>query len=335
MKYAAFLPLAVIVTFLLAVRLTGCQIFPVLPGESTNGQTTSASTGESSESGTQTDGTTTVAETTATPTPQLTDATAVPTPVPTTTVPTATDPLSANNDSLGWSFIYADPPGQDLPTGLPDNIRRLIAKYDVAWQAVATEKPKVCLTFDMGYEYNDNTAKILDAAAAEDVSLTFFLTGSYLDKNPELILRMVEEGHLCANHSYAHPDTVKMLADQGPAAVMDDLHRLETSFRKLTGKTLSRYYRPPSGTYSEQLLDLMTRESYTTVFWSFAYRDWLTDDQPDPDQASQKILGQLHDGSIILLHAVSNTNTELLPDLIDDIKARGYDIVRLDELLKG
>ena len=313
--FGRLLPLMMIMICLLAVRIGGCQLFPGMPNQtsipSTSEITPSPDATTSDQTGTE-----------STTTDQATTAV--------TTTYASTGPLSDNNSSLGWSFIYADPPGEDKPTSIPGDIRDLVDKYNVVWQAPQSGSKVVYLTFDQGYEFNDNTARILDIAREKDVPMTFFILGSYLDSNKELILRMVNEGHLVANHSYSHPDTVEMLDKKGSEAVMQDVHRLEDAYRDLTGQEMAKYYRPPSGTYSEQLLDLMTREGYCNVFWGFAYKDWLTDDQPDPAAAKAKILGQLHDGAIILLHSVSNTNTDLMPELIDEIRARGYEFARID-----
>ncbi|HAL74475.1 MAG TPA: hypothetical protein DCM45_05205 [Clostridiales bacterium] len=321
------MPLIVFVAFLLAIRIGGCQIFPVLPSESgTLSPTPVVSSTETSDSSQtvshETSGASVV--------PSKTDNTSLPS--ETTVMPTATGPLSDNNQSLGWSFTYADPAGQDIPTGIPDSVRKMIDKYNVIWQLPLTDRKVVYLTMDNGYEFNNYTGQILDTAKMKGVPITFFIIGSYLTNNTDLVIRMAEEGHTVANHSYIHPDTVKMLDEKGAEAVIADIHRLETAYKDLTGQDMVKLYRPPSGVYSERLLDLMSREGYKTVFWSFAYSDWLTDDQPDPAEAKARILGQLHNGSIILLHAVSKTNTELLPELIDEIRARGYEFASLDDI---
>lgn len=314
------MPLAVFVSILLAIRVGGCQLLPELPTESASPSSTPAVSDTENTVPTTTGGPT-VIPTSGETTSQL--------PSETTAAPTSTASLSENNQSLGWSFTYADPAGQEKPTGISDSVRKLIEPYDVVWQIPQTDRKVVYLTMDNGYEYNNNTARILDTAKLKGVPITFFIIGTYLTNNEDLVIRMAEEGHTVANHSYTHPDTVKMLDEQGTDAVLADIHRLESAYLDLTGQSMARLYRPPSGVYSERLLDLMSREGYRTVFWSFAYRDWLVDDQPDPAAARERILGQLHNGSIILLHAVSNTNTDLLPGLIDEIRARGYEFAAL------
>jgi len=185
---------------------------------------------------------------------------------------------------------------------------------------------------DEGYEFEQNTSEILDIAAAKKVHIAFFITGSYLRNRPDLVKRMVAEGHLVLNHSDTHPNLANLYREQGAESVMANITKLEREFKALTGKTMLKYIRPPEGAYSERLLGLMHKNGYRTVFWSFAYRDWLTNEQPDRETARRAILGELHDGSVILLHAVSNTNVALLPELIDEIRARGYSFGRLTDI---
>ena len=164
-----------------------------------------------------------------------------------------------------------------------------------------------------------------------NVTASFFITGSYIRHNPAKVRRMAEEGHQILNHTDNHPNLVDLLDQKGPEAVLGELQRVEQAYADLTGRRMPPIMRPPEGSYSERMLALLDRAGYTTAFWSFAYRDWLTDEQPDPAQALKKILDNLHPGSVILLHAVSETNVSILPDLIDTARARGYSFATLPE----
>ncbi len=185
---------------------------------------------------------------------------------------------------------------------------------------------------DEGYEYEENTREILDIAREKDVPIAFFITGTYLRNRPDLVRRMVSEGHLVLNHTDHHPNLAKLLSDKGTVAVMAELDKLADDFATVTGSTMPRLVRPPEGTYSERLLGLMKLNGYRAVFWSFAYRDWITDDQPDPEYALDLVLGELHDGSVLLLHAVSDTNVAILPQMIDAARKRGYRFGKLTEI---
>ncbi len=298
------IPFAVLVIVLVVVRF-GADIFKAAPASPT---TTAATTAATSAT------------------------TTAPSPTPIVTTTTETHAPVTNNEKLEWYFNRPDPLNQELPSSIPASISELIAKYNTLWQAPPTAQKTVYLTMDMGYEYNENTTKILDTAKLKGVPITFFIVGDYLNSRPELVIRMLEEGHLVGNHTADHINLVDVIGESGEATMMADIHELETNFKTITGEDMAKIFRAPSGTYSEQVLDALSRNGYKTYFWSFAYQDWLVDDQPNPADAKAKILGQLHNGSIILLHAVSNTNTNLLPELIDEIRAMGYEFARVDEI---
>lgn len=231
----------------------------------------------------------------------------------------------------GWSFNRPAERHKDLPSGIAEEIHETISPFAVIWQLPKTDKPTVYLTMDEGYEFSDNTTRILNTALEKKVGITFFITGAFIGDHPELVKRMAEEGHQVANHSVNHPSLPKLLQSEGSAAMMQELTELEISYEKLTGSKLSRLIRPPMGEYSPQMLAILNNEGFVPVFWSFAYVDWYVDNQPAPSAALDQILGELHDGSVILIHAVSKTNVEILPELIDGIRERGYEISLLPE----
>jgi delta-lactam-biosynthetic de-N-acetylase len=223
---------------------------------------------------------------------------------------------------------------KNVPATIPASVQTLVDRYEAVWQAppATGSAPVIYLTMDEGYEFENDTNEILDIAAAKGIPITFFITGTYLKNNHDLVMRMVNEGHLVANHTWGHPNMPTVLGEKGSQGILDQLKQLEDAYRDLTGLELSRFVRPPEGSYSERLMAVLDAAGYRTVFWSFAYRDWLTDDQPDPADAFNRVAGELHDGSIMLLHAVSKTNVAILPDLIDEARARGYRFARLDEM---
>lgn len=234
-----------------------------------------------------------------------------------------------NGTAQGWSFNRPVKLNADLPATITSGIANLISPFAVVWQLPQKGRKTVYLTMDEGYEYNENTTEILDIALRKKVPITFFITDYYIESRPDLVIRMADEGHLVANHTVSHPNLAELLAMSGSSAVMSELTALETKYKDLTGLKLSRYIRPPMGAYSQKLLAVLNTGGFYPVFWSYAYRDWLVDDQPDPTTALAQILGELHDGSVILIHAVSKTNVQILPELIDGIRARGYEPVAL------
>ena len=202
-----------------------------------------------------------------------------------------------------------------------------LAKYGAAYLGDTAEKV-LYLTFDAGYE-NGCTARILDVLKAHDVPAAFFLVGNYMEKNADLVRRMVEEGHIVGNHTMHHHDMSK-LSDK--AAFAKELTDLEVCFKEITGKELPKYYRPPQGTYSEENLRMAQELGYKTVFWSLAYVDWLNNDQPTREQAFGKLLPRTHNGAVVLLHSTSATNAEILDELLSKCKEMGYRFASLEEL---
>ncbi len=188
----------------------------------------------------------------------------------------------------------------------------------------------IYLTFDAGYEAG-YTPQILDTLAKHGVKAAFFLVGNYLSKNPELVKRMVNEGHIVANHTARHPD---MAAIADKEAFQKELADLEKQFKEITGKDMPKYYRPPQGKYSKSNLQHAHELGYKTIFWSLAYVDWYQDKQPSRDQAMEKLVPRIHPGAVVLLHSTSKTNAEILDELLTKWKALGYRFGTLDELTK-
>lgn len=238
-------------------------------------------------------------------------------------------PSSLSNASLSWWYNRPSPVNEDIPATVSAAVRLMAGHYNVRWQKPLADHPVVYLTMDEGYEYETNTTEILDIAQEKDVQITFFITGSYLSSKPALVKRMIAEGHQVLNHTKTHARLEDLVSDGGESDLLADIRALETAFQSATGQTMKKWLRPPEGGYSERALAYLTRNGYKVIFWSFAYRDWVTDDQPDPAEAKSLILGELHNGSIILLHAVSDTNVAILPSLIDGIRSRGYEIALL------
>lgn len=193
---------------------------------------------------------------------------------------------------------------------------------------VGNESEKVVyLTFDCGYE-NGFTETILDVLKEKDVKAAFFVVGHMIESNPDSVKRMADEGHLVCNHTYSHPDTTLLSQSE----FVNELTKVENTARELCGVEIAPFYRPPAGKFSETMLTYANEAGYSTIFWSLAYVDWLTDSQPSYKDAMNKLLPRIHNGAIILLHATSKTNSEILGEFIDELKAQGYRFATLDEL---
>ena len=157
----------------------------------------------------------------------------------------------------------------------------------------------------------------------------FFIVGNYLETSPELVKRMVNEGHIVGNHTYHHPDMSK-ISDK--ASFEKELKDLETLYTQVTGQTMKKYYRPPQGKYSENNLKMAQEMGYKTFFWSLAYVDWYQDKQPSKEEAFEKLLGRIHPGAIVLLHSTSDTNGAILDELLTKWEEMGYHFATLDDI---
>lgn len=179
----------------------------------------------------------------------------------------------------------------------------------------------IYLTFDEGYE-NGCTGKILDTLKAKGVTATFYVTMDYVKSSPELVKRMIDEGHEVGNHTSTHPS----LPDVSDEEFFEELNRLESYIAESFGGYRTVSLRPPRGEFSARTLSLAKNMGYETVLWSFAYNDWETDNQPDREKAYSRITAATHNGAVYLLHAVSETNTEILPEVIDYWLENGYSV---------
>ncbi len=227
--------------------------------------------------------------------------------------------LQSENWGLGFGAEGTQPTGNVSASELE--------QYDAYYVADPGEKV-IYLTFDCGYE-NGNTAPILDALKKHNVSATFFVVGHYLESAPELVKRMVEEGHTVGNHTYHHPDMSKISDKASFQKEMDDVKSL---FQEVTGQELSMYYRPPQGKYSTANLQMAKELGYQTFFWSLAYVDWNVDAQPSHEEALQKMTGRIHPGAIVLLHSTSKTNGEVMDKLLCKWEEMGYTFGVLEDI---
>ena len=230
------------------------------------------------------------------------------------------------DETENWGLGFG--PEGTKPTGMAS--AESLKEYNAYYVGDSTDKV-IYLTFDCGYE-NGNTEPILDALKKHNVQATFFVVGHYLETSPELVLRMVEEGHTVGNHTYNHPDMSKISDLASFNKEMDDV---EKRYQEITGKEMVKYYRPPQGKYSTGNLEMAKELGYQTYFWSLAYADWYQDKQPTKEEAFEKLLGRIHPGAVVLLHSTSGTNASILDELITEWKKMGYEIRPLSELTEN
>lgn len=230
---------------------------------------------------------------------------------------------TSGSASASWGLGFDEPGAQPTGNASPAALREYNAYY-----IEETAEKKLYLTFDCGFE-NGNTPAILDALKKHDAPATFFVVGNYLETSPDLVKRMLSEGHTVGNHTYHHPDMSKISSVED---FSKELGSLEALYQKVTGEPISKYYRPPQGIYSEKNLQMAKDLGYRTFFWSLAYVDWKQDDQPTHEQAFDKLLTRVHPGAVVLLHNTSKTNGEILDELLTKWEEMGYTFHPLSEL---
>lgn len=287
------------------------------------------------------------AATTQPPTEQPTETTAAPT--TTETVPateTVTRSPYTNRFPLAKiSFTVSDPdntrglstkridhsygvPKNEQPNAISVNGQETLRKMGskaIIYDANTQEKV-LYLTFDCGFE-NGNTAHILDVLKEKQVPAAFFCTLYHIRQQPQLIARMIDEGHIVGNHSDTHPD----FSSISRTKMARELEAVENELRTNFGYS-SAYFRFPEGAYSENALDLVESLGFTPVFWSSAYADWDTSNPKGADYAYNTVTARLHPGAVILLHAVSPDNAAAMADIIDTAREMGYTFRSLDEM---
>ena len=228
-------------------------------------------------------------------------------------------PASADNWGLAFPQEGASPVGNATVEDL--------AQYG-AYYLGDTSQKVIYLTFDCGYE-NGNTEPILDALKNHDVKATFFVVGNFLETSPEIVKRMIAEGHTVGNHTYHHLD---MSSISSMDAFKKETQDVENLFEQITGTPITKFYRPPQGKYNIENLKMAQELGYHTFFWSLAYVDWYQDKQPSKEEAFKKLLGRIHPGAIVLLHSTSDTNGAILDELLTKWEEMGYHFATLDDI---
>ena len=239
---------------------------------------------------------------------------------------TETEAVAAAADG-NWGLSFQNEGEAPVGNATSEYLKQFHSYY-VDDRKEAQKEKYIYLTFDAGYE-NGYTGKILDVLKKEEVPAAFFLVGNYISENPDLVKRMEAEGHIVGNHTMHHPDMSDIREKE---AFQKELEDLEEAYRKVTGKEMKKYYRPPQGKYSENNLMQANELGYRTIFWSLAYVDWYEDKQPTREEALNLLNKRIHPGAIVLLHATSKTNCEIMEELIQGWKDQGYQFRSITDL---
>lgn len=224
----------------------------------------------------------------------------------------------------GWGYK------KNSQNQLPDvgKYGEIIKGHHAFYADLTANHKEIYLTFDNGYEQG-YTEKILDILKKAEVPATFFVTGHYVKEEPNLVKRMVEDGHMIGNHSYHHPDFTVISKE----TMKKELDLLEEAVAAISDQKELVYLRPPRGTFNENTLRWADEFGYVHIFWSLAFKDWETEKQRGWQYAYDQIIEQIHPGAILLLHTVSEDNANALEKVIIHLKEEGYTFKSLDELL--
>ena len=242
------------------------------------------------------------------------------------TVVDAENARGIDNTKNGYGFGVAK---NGQPHSISVNNQKRFDGYSnveaLALDTVSTDK-RMYLTFDCGYEYKNLTDDILNVLKEKNVKAAFFVTLPYIKQNPDKVDRMIKEGHIVGNHSATHP----VFPEISRSKMAEELYKVDEYLQKhFNYKT--EYFRFPTGAYSENSLELVTSVGYKSIFWSVAHGDYDVDAQPTVAETFDTVTGRFHSGAVILLHAISQSNTDALSDIIDEAHAQGYSFKTLDE----
>lgn len=243
-------------------------------------------------------------------------------PVKTAVAPTSLQNLKVKSEMTGFTSKKSE-------NNIPTDALTYVSKYaHLGGVFLAPLVNTVYITFDCGYE-GGVTNQILDTLKLKNVRCAFFITGQYARENPALVLRMINEGHIVGNHTWSHPDCPQ----KDLLTVQEDIFKLQ-DYVKTTYNYDMKLFRYPYGYFSEMLLKFLSLQGFTQMFWSYGYRDWVINDQPDEASAKRNIIKAACPGMIYLLHAESKTNANILGDCIDGIRAAGFMVGDCSDFLK-
>ena len=232
--------------------------------------------------------------------------------------------MTVQAGDIGWGI----PRSKDEMQPYPGERYDTLIRQNDAFYIGSPDKKIIYLTFDTGYEVG-NTTLILDVLKKHNVPTTFFVTGSFITKEPLLLQRMVNEGHLIGNHTWSHPDLTQISQEE----FNQELSKVEAAYHALTNQTLVKVMRPPEGRLSQQMLDYAKQRGYYNIMWSLAYVDWNIHGQKGWQYAYEEILDRIHPGAIILMHSVSSDNAKALDHLIPALREKGYEFKSLQYLM--
>lgn len=234
------------------------------------------------------------------------------------------DASNISNELQRWGFKRGE---NNKQPSLDSKAKQIIESFEGITMGSSNEKI-VYLTFDNGYEAG-YTEKILDSLKETNVKATFFITAHYLNTASDIVKRMIEEGHIVGNHTVNHKDLTKLSDEE----IKDEIMNLHNAVYEKFGYEM-KYFRPPKGEFSERVIKIIKELGYTSVMWSSAYDDWDKNKQNREEYGKKKIIDNIHNGAVILLHATSKDNSSILESVINEVKSRGYEFKNIDNFTR-
>ncbi len=224
---------------------------------------------------------------------------------------------------LVWANVREAEVIEHYPPGIPAAARgRLVPLYQID-----TAERKLALTFDISWGTQRN-GPVLDVLKRYGVKATFFLSGPWARRYPEVVRRIAAEGHEVESHGHQHVDFSGLGRDQ----VVDNIRSAHAILKELTGRD-PRFIRPPNGDFNDQSIEVGRELGYETVIWSADSIDWKN---PGVDVITNRVLKLAHPGAIVLLHASDSCKQtdQALPAILEGLQAKGYQFVLLEDLVK-
>ena len=223
---------------------------------------------------------------------------------------------------------YGNSPDDTNAAGIPNGVfwydsqwgkynADFVSEMSKKYNEGKTKDKVIYLTMDCGFD-NNETGPILDILKEKGVKATFFVTSMFYDARPDLIKRMIDEGHRIGSHSINHYDMTTLSVEEQQKEIMDVVNKLKKDFNYDC-----KLFRFPEGYFSDQTLAVVDNLGLKSVFWTYAYNDYSST-QPPVQDSYEKAVKYLHPGAIYLLHASSSTNRAFLADWIDSARAKGY-----------
>jgi len=230
----------------------------------------------------------------------------------------ALPPLFAGLDAPTWG---AAPPKQEAPPA-----PGWTGPVDDTYTRVKTSKKVVAITFDDG-PHPENTPRLLDMLKARKIKATFYVVGDMVKYSPDLLKRMVDEGHEIGNHTVSH-GTLSRMSDE---ALLKELRAAHDQIMEACG-VAPISMRPPGGAIKRDQKELMLRElGYPTILWSVDPEDWK---RPGPAVVTSRLVNGASPGGILLVHDLHKPTVDAMPSTFDQLLAMGYEFVTISELIK-